>query len=123
MKAAHKIYNRSEKGIAVNAKNDAKHNAKNNAKNNAKVQEHARVENEERIAKMSKKEAIISKAAAYFLVTKMVREPQFRLGRWCSLADILGVCPSEAVLYLLLRLHAPSARRRVPALPDDARLR
>ena len=33
-----------------------------NAKNNAKVQEHARVENEERIAKMSKKEAIISKA-------------------------------------------------------------
>ena len=65
MKAAHKIYNRSEKGIAVNAKNDAKNNpmkAKNNAKNNAKVQEAARVENEERIAKMSKKEAIISKA-------------------------------------------------------------
>ena len=58
IKAAKKIYNRSEKGIAVNAKS----NAKNNAKNNAKVQEHARVENEERIAKMSKKEAIISKA-------------------------------------------------------------
>ena len=28
----------------------------------------------------------------------MVQEPQLRLGRWCSLADILGVCPSEAVL-------------------------
>ena len=76
----------------------AKNNPKNNPKNNAKVQEHARVENEERIAKMSKKEAIISKAVAYLLVTKMVREPQFRLGRWCLLADILGVCPSEAVL-------------------------
>ena len=95
MKAATKIYYRSEKGIAMNAKN----NAKNNPRHNAKVQEHARVENEERIAKMSKKEAIISKAAAYLLVTKMIeREPQFRLGRWCLLADLLGVCPSEAVL-------------------------
>ena len=90
MKAAHKIYNSSEKGIAVNAKTDAK--------NNAKVQEHARVENEKRIAKMSKKDAIISRAAAYFIVTKMVREPQLWLGRWCSLADIIGVCPSELVL-------------------------
>ena len=90
IKAAAKIYNRSEKGIAVNAKNNAIYSAK--------VQEAARVENEERIAKMSKKEAIISKDAAYFLVLEMVQEPQLRLGRWCSLADILGVCPSELVL-------------------------
>ena len=94
IKAANKLSNAKN-----SAKNNAKNNPKNNAKNNAKVQEHARVENEKRIAKMGKDEAIISKDAAYLLVTKMIeREPQFRLGRWCLLADLLGVCPSEAVL-------------------------
>ena len=62
MKAGHKIYNSSEKGIAKNKAAHAKSDPKSNAKSNAKVQEAARVENEERIAKMSKKEAIISKA-------------------------------------------------------------
>ena len=56
------------------------------------------MENEKRIAKMAKDEDIISKDAAYLLVTEMVRTPQFRLGDWFSLADILGVSPSEAVL-------------------------
>ena len=95
MKAAHKISNRSAAWT------------KSNAKNNAKVQEQARVENEKRIAKMSKNEAIISKDAAYLLVTNMIeREPQFRLGRWCLLADILGVCVRGHAL-LLLRLLGP----------------
>ena len=53
-----KIANQSEAHAKGNAKNNPKNNAKNNPKNNAKVQEHARVENEKRIAKMAKDEDI-----------------------------------------------------------------
>jgi hypothetical protein len=65
------------------------HNPINNPINNRKVQERARVENEERIAKMPKQEDVISEAGAAMLAKELSTTATGSLDG-CTLEELLG---------------------------------
>ena len=71
------------------------HNAKNNAKNNAKTQELARVENEERIRKMPKREeSMLSWEEATRHARQIMAVVVHGLDELC-LEELLGIFPQE----------------------------